>query len=137
MIDQHVFGVLHVFLIDIVTHPEATLKVFDPQVHKLRILGDALESLIVCPFVVTGLEISRHVEVAELQVMAGMFKNNSTAGLVRVTEEEIRVPDTCTLDHQLVVIIRRMPNHKLAIKLEGSTRNVQGLLLIRCALKGC
>ena len=36
-----------------------------------------------------------------------------------------------------MVIIRRMPNHKLAIKLEGSTRNVQGLLLVRCALKGC
>ena len=87
--------------------------------------------------IVTGLEISRHVEVTEAQVMAGMFKNNSTAGLVRVTEEEIRVPDTCTLDRQLVVIIWRMANHKLAIKLEGSTRNVQGLLLIRCALKGC
>ena len=34
-IDQHMLCVLHVFLIDVVTHPEATFEVFDPEVHKL------------------------------------------------------------------------------------------------------
>ena len=67
--------------------------------------------------------------------MTGMFKNNATACLIRITEEDIRVPDARTLDHQLMVIIRRMPNDKLAIKLKGSARNIQSLVLIRCALQ--
>ena len=63
--------------------------------------------------------------------MAGMFKNNSTAGPIRVTEEDIRVPDTRTLDRQFVVVIRRMVDCKLTIKLEGSARDIQCLVLIR------
>ena len=35
VIDQHIFGVLHVFLVDIVTHPETALEMFDPEVFKL------------------------------------------------------------------------------------------------------
>ena len=35
VIDQHIFGVLHVFLVDIVTHPETTLEMFDPEVFEL------------------------------------------------------------------------------------------------------
>ena len=35
VIDQHIFGVLHIFLVDIVTHPETTLEMFDPEVFKL------------------------------------------------------------------------------------------------------
>ena len=87
--------------------------------------------------IVTRLQVRVHVEIAKYQVMRGMFKKDSALFNSGLRKMDIRVPDTCALDHQLVVIIRRMPNHKLAIKLEGSTRNVQGLLLIRCALKGC
>ena len=64
--------------------------------------------------------------------MAGMFKNNSTAGPIRVTEEDIRVPDTRALDCQLVVILRRMMDRKLTIELKGSAWNIQSLVLIRC-----
>ena len=124
---------MHVFLVDIVTHPETALKMFNPEVFKARILGNSLESLVVRPFVITGLEISRHVEVTDLKVMDGMFKNNSTAGPIRVTEEDIRVPDTRTLDRQFVVVIRRMVDCKLTIKLEGSARDIQCLVLIRGA----
>ena len=64
--------------------------------------------------------------------MAGMFKNNATAGPIRVTEEDIRVPDTRTLNRQLVIVIRRMMDRKLTIELKGSARNIQCLVLIRC-----
>ena len=65
--------------------------------------------------------------------MAGMFQNDSAAGPIRVTEEEIRVPDTCTLNRQFVVAIRRMVDCELTIELKGSARNVECLVFIRCA----
>ena len=64
--------------------------------------------------------------------MAGMFQNDSAAGPIRVTEEDIRVPDTRTLNRQFVVVIRRMVDRELTIELKGSARNIECLLLIRC-----
>ena len=34
VLNQHVLCVLHVFLVDIVTHPETALEMFDPEVFK-------------------------------------------------------------------------------------------------------
>ena len=73
MIHQHSLGVLELVIVNVFTNPEAALKVFNPQVYKLRVLRNALETLVLRLFIMARDKIRILIEVAESQVVRGMF----------------------------------------------------------------
>jgi len=62
VIDQHIFGVLHVFLVDIVTHPEAALEVLDPHAGDAAVrTGGTGEALVLRLFTEARRDIAANV----------------------------------------------------------------------------